>query len=316
MFISGAMLALLSRDILRGLARIVAPALMAMANVFTPTVNSVVTPTTKAIARHDPWTVAATAVIVFSLASVLHEAIGHGGACLMVHGAPLELSSMHLECDMPNATRMADRLVAAAGTVATLVGGLAAYALYQLHKGPNGLRYALWLFAAVALMEGSGYLLFAGLANRGDWSNVFFGMESTWLWRLPFIVMGFTLYVFTTKLLFREIDPLVGEARPRRYENGLRLSLRPYVVGAVLALMAGLLNPGGLEVVLFSDVAASLGGTTGLLWGAQVLRGTRTPSALLEKPVALVKRSWITITFAVFIGLGYIIGLGPGVPLR
>jgi hypothetical protein len=67
--------------------------------------------------------------------------------------------------------------------------------------------------------------------------------------------------------------------------------------------------------VLLSGAAASLGGTSGLLWGPQFLRGTRTPSSKLEKPVEVVQRSWIAIVLAVLIGLAFITVLGPAMLL-
>ena len=47
---------------------------------------------------YHEYTVDAIAVIVYALSSVLHEAVGHGGACLAVGAVPHELSSMHLAC--------------------------------------------------------------------------------------------------------------------------------------------------------------------------------------------------------------------------
>jgi hypothetical protein len=281
-----------------------------MRKMFTPSVKGVVVPSDRATARHDVLTVGATAVLVYALASVLHEIIGHGGACMATGGQTLEFSSMHFDCAHSSDTE--GRIVAAGGTIATLVGGIIALALYQLKRGAAGWRYALWLFAAVNLMQGTGYFMFSGVTNAGDLATVIDGARLHWLWRLMFLAGGTYLYYRVTLLSFELLDPFIGEARPRRFEHAVRLGVRPYVVGALVAILAGLLNPRGIELVLVSGVASTLGGTSGLAWGPQLLRGTRTPSAMLEKPVVLVQRNWFTIVAGTIVGIAFIVGLGPG----
>ena len=266
--------------------------------------------TVHASTRHDAWTVGAVAVIVFAVSSLLHEGLGHGGACLAVHGAARELSSMHFECALPDGAGTAERVVAAGGTIATLIGGGFALLLYhRLADNANAVwRYALWLFAAVNLMQGTGYFLFSGVGNVGDWAAVTDGWEPAWLWRVGLAAVGLALYLVTTTTLFRALEPMVGEARPRRYHHALRLAGLAYVVGGVLEIVAGMRNPGGIMLVLLSGAAASLGGTSGLAWGPQTLRGPRTPSNMAAIPVELVERSWVTmliglVSAAVFISV-------------
>lgn len=270
--------------------------------------------TVHASTRHDAWTVGAVAVIVYALSSLLHEAVGHGGVCLAVHGTALELSSMHFECALPDNAAIAQRVVAAGGTIATVIGGGVALLVYHLSKGSTtaAWRYALWLFAAVNLMQGTGYFLFSGLAEVGDWTAVIDGWEPHWLWRSGLTIMGFVLYLVTTTMLFRALEPMVGEARPRRFRHALRLAGLAYVVGCALEIAAGLRNPGGIGLVLMSGAAASLGGTSGLAWGPQTLRGPRTPSNMAAVPVELVERNWAALALAVVCGIAFIGVFGPG----
>ena len=286
-----------------------------MSNVVTPTFNSVVTPTTHATDRHHPLTVSAIGVIVYALASVLHEGVGHGGACLLANGIPQELSSMHFNCYLPFSATRAERFVAASGTIAMLLGGIVALALYQITRLPATLRYTLWLFAAVNIMQGTGYFLFSGISGVGDWAKVMQGIGPSWLWRIVFTTAGLAAYWWATIMLFEQLDPFLGKARPRKYEHALRLAVRPYLVGGVIELLAGILNPAGFEFILLSGVPAALGGASGLAWGPQQLRGTRTPSSDLEKPVLIVRQSWIVITLGVITAIAFIVRLGPGIRL-
>ena len=45
----------------------------------------------------DLLTVTAIALVAYAASNVLHEAVGHGGACVALGGKPLALSSVHFE---------------------------------------------------------------------------------------------------------------------------------------------------------------------------------------------------------------------------
>ena len=70
----------------------------------------------------DRLTVAAIAIVAYALANVLHEGLGHGGACLLVGCAPKVLSSMHFDGDNSGLSRAATNLIEAGGTLANLLG--------------------------------------------------------------------------------------------------------------------------------------------------------------------------------------------------
>ena len=46
----------------------------------------------------DLLTVTAIALVAYAVSNVLHEAVGHGGACVALGGKPMVLSSLHFEC--------------------------------------------------------------------------------------------------------------------------------------------------------------------------------------------------------------------------
>ena len=70
-----------------------------------------------AVPKTDLLTVAAISIVVSVLASVLHEGLGHGGACLLVGGKPLQLSSMDFDSDTSGLPGWASRVISAGGTV-------------------------------------------------------------------------------------------------------------------------------------------------------------------------------------------------------
>jgi len=77
--------------------------------------------------RHDRLTVAAIAVTAYTLANILHEGLGHWGACLLVHGVPRVWSAVHFGAVPPEPLtleRRTARLLVAAAVGAVFVLGL------------------------------------------------------------------------------------------------------------------------------------------------------------------------------------------------
>src|ERR1700736_4500391 len=67
------------------------------------------------VAPAHAFNVGSIGILAYMLGNVLHEGIGHGGACLLVGAKPLVLSSVHFECSLDS------RLVMAGGTLANLL---------------------------------------------------------------------------------------------------------------------------------------------------------------------------------------------------
>jgi hypothetical protein len=266
--------------------------------------------------RNDVVTIAAVAAVVYAIVSLVHEGLGHGGACLIVRGIPRELSSMDFDCDLLGLGVASEKIVAAGGTIANLILGLSAVALYRrtpITSSPLW-RFSVWLFAAVNLMTGTGYFLFSGVGGIGDWAVVIDGLKPPWLWRGVLAVSGAGLYFVTTVYLFNSLGPLIGTARPERYRRALGLATVSYIAGGALSLLAGFLHPAGLALVAISGAAASLGGTSGLAWGPQMLRGT--PTAAVDPPASeppVIARSWPVIAIAGAASVAFILILGSGV---
>src|SRR5687768_68843 len=108
----------------------------------------------------DLLTVLAIGVVSFVIKNVLHEALGHGGACALVGGTPLVLSSAHF-ASVSDAGR---RFVAAAGT---LVNFIAAYffwlAFHSRRVLSPSLRYFYWFAMSGNFFVAAGYPLFSGI---------------------------------------------------------------------------------------------------------------------------------------------------------
>src|ERR1035441_5882436 len=100
----------------------------------------------------DALTIVGIAIIAYILASVLHEGVGHGGACLLAGGKVLVISTVHMECSAET------RLVMAGGTLMNVAAGALCFALGRVtaRTSPR-LRYFMWLSKNVYLLTVAGY---------------------------------------------------------------------------------------------------------------------------------------------------------------
>jgi len=274
-----------------------------------------VAPSSAAPSRLDPWTVGAIAVIAYAIGNVVHEGLGHGGACVLVGGRPVELNAIFFECSVEGLPPAAGRWLAAGGSIANLAAAVPAWiALQQLPRTWGRARAFAWLLLAVDLLMPFGYLLFSGLGNIGDWAAVVRGLEPPLAWRGALSVAGALLYFrLAPRLLMPPLEQFLGTGAEQRQLRAQTLSVLPYAVGGLTYVAAGVLNPHGIYLVLISAVAASFGGTSLLVW-YPVVWARRTPLASESVPLGVPRsRGWLVaaaITLVVFVGV-----LGPGVRL-
>lgn len=257
----------------------------------------------------DLLTLVSMGVVAYGLANITHEGLGHGGACALVGARSVALSTAYFECDTGGLSSSAPRWVDAAGALLNLALGLLALAL--LRRAPRTStpgRYFLWLLMTINLMQGTGYWLYSGAADTGDWATVIRDWEPHGLWRGALVLAGVVGYWGTVFLSLRELVPFLGTSSGR-VGRAVALSVIPYVVGGVLNILAGIFNPYGFLLVLISSAPSSLGGTSGLTWMAQLLRNERLFPPSSETPLSLPRSlPWLmgaavmTVIFVVVLG--------------
>ncbi len=188
-------------------------------------------------------TVLAIGVVSFAAVTVIHEAGGHGLACLLVDGEALAVSSTELRCDGPDdGARLA---VTAAGSMANILVGLAAMAAAIVLGPARGVwSYVLWLFGATNLFHAGKYLLIGPFTGFGDWSSVARNLQPQLVWAVGITVLGYGVNVVGSRLARRsEWQPLAGVEVEER-ETRMRLLTRlPLAAALVVSLAAGLLSP-------------------------------------------------------------------------
>jgi hypothetical protein len=255
----------------------------------------------------DALTIAGIAILAYILASVLHEGVGHGGACLLSGGKVSVISTVHMECTAET------RLVMAGGTLMNVIAGALFFALGRVtaRTSPR-LRYFMWLSMTVNLFTAAGYFGFSGISGFGDWASFIQGLGPQWAWRVGMTIFGAAAYMLVARFSLLELRPLVGSDKGKRFDRAVRLSKMPYFAGGILACVAGALNPQGMILVALSAAASTFGGTSGLLWMMNWLKGDRIPLGSQPEPLP-IRRSWPWIVTAFVCALAFVVVVGPGV---
>ena len=250
-------------------------------------------------------TVVAISGLAAIVANVLHEGVGHALIALLT-GTPSGVLST-VAWSSPHDTR----LVAAGGTLVNLVAGCAFWlALRATRHASSHVRLFLFLCATFNLLTGTGYFLFSGLTNFGDWAIVIAGLQPAWAWRALLIVGGAVGYFVALSLVGEALVSFVG-VRADDVARIRTLTLVPYLTAIALFGIAGSLNPLGFPLVWQSALPATAGANAGLLW----LRYYVPRRARVERSEP-IEMSWPWIASATLAALVFILVLGRGLTLR
>jgi hypothetical protein len=168
----------------------------------------------------------------------------------------------------------------------------------------------LLVSAAYNVFDGTGYLLFSGITNFGDWAVVIAGLPAQGLWRILLVVSGVASYYAAAVAVGIGLVRYVGVPRNDSRRFG-RLLFVPYGTAVLLAVAGGLLNPAGAQLVWQSALPGSAGAHSGLLW----LRYSIPKGTVPERPPDIIGRSYGWIGQAMVLATVFIFVLGRGIRL-
>lgn len=249
------------------------------------------------LGRPSKATIVSMAVVAMGLAALLHEGLGHGVTAWLRGDMVTQLTSNHLS------DRRRDHLVEAGGTIVNLVTG--ALALVLCSRARPNLRYFLWFFAAVSLLDGAGYFLFSGIAGVGDWAAVIADLPHQAILRTVMAIFGGVFYYLCVRWLAAGVRPFVGV--PSDYNLVGRL---PYLAACLFYCLAGAFDPLGIRLLFLSTIPAAFGGLSGLLWADQLLPRTAPPHPLI------VERAPAWWWAAAVFGVAFVVVIGRGINFR
>ena len=255
----------------------------------------------------DYATVCAVSLVAWMLVAMSHEGIGHALTALLTGTKSGVLSTMAW-----SSTGATTRLVAAGGTLVNLMeAGVLWIVLRGWPKASPQTRLFLWAACTFNLFTGTGYFLYSGVTNFGDWAQVVAGLQPHWVWMALLTLVGMAGYFGSVVAMNVAIVRYIGIPRGDR-RRMKRLTWNMYFSSVALSVGAGLMNPLGIIVVLESAVAAAAGGNSGLLWMLNYVPKGALPARTEEG----VGRSYGWIGAAAVLSLAFIFVLGPGVELH
>ena len=254
----------------------------------------------------DKLTICAISIVAGILTNVLHEGVGHGLTALLTGANTGVLTTVAWSSAFDS------RLVEAGGTLANLAAGLVFWlALRSAKNASMPTRYFLLITCAFNLFTGTGYFFFSGVTNFGDWAAVISGLHLHWLWRALLVVVGACSYFAAVLVVGFGFVRYVGI--PRHQQGRLRkFTILPYLSAILLASVAGLLNPLGIQLLWQSALPATAGGQSGLLWLQYYIPRQTEPN---RSPGQLA-RSYVWIGVAAVLGIVYVVVLGRGITLH
>ena len=253
-------------------------------------------------AKDDRLTLIAISALACILQDVLHEGLGHGVTAWLSGAQRVTMSTVALESDIDT------RWISANGTLVNLLLAVIFWlVLLTPQRYRPATRYFLVLALAGNLFTGTGYFLFSGVFNFGDWAAVIRGFEPHWMWQLGLVVLGVVSYYASWLVVAAQLKPFQGSA-----ESSQRLRVlcwTPYFTDGILAGLGGLFNPLGLFYVIASALPSTLGANAGLLSLPSMMRRWRRWEAGQVGPIP---RSTALIATAGVASLLFIFVLGRG----
>lgn len=251
--------------------------------------------------RDDPVTVVSIAVLACLVQDVLHEGLGHGVTAWLAGAKTITISTVAMQSEVSS------RWIEMSGTLVNLAAALVLLLALRAWSGwrPRT-RYFLVLALAGNLFTATGYFLFSGVTDFGDWAAVIQGLPGHGLWRMALIVGGAGAYWVSMMIVGHQLRAFgAGRVDIRRVRL---LCWTPYAAEGALALLGGLWNPAGLFYVVASALPSTLGANAGLLSLPSIL--ARRPAA--DEQVGPVSRSMPWIAAGAVAAIAFIVILGRG----
>lgn len=255
--------------------------------------------------KDDLPTVCAISLLAGILGNVLHEGLGHAATALLTGAKSGVLSTVAWSSNFDS------RLVAAGGTVANLAAALVLWiALRSARSASVRLRFFLLIGLAFNLFDGTGYFLFSGITDFGDWAVVIAGLPAHWLWRALLVAVGAASYFWAALVVGSGLVRYLGVPRnePRRLR---KLTFLPYFTSVLLASAGAFLNPAGIRLLWQSALPATAGGHSGLLWLTYYIPRGTVP---VERSGG-IDRNYTWISAALALSAAFLAVFGPGLRL-
>jgi len=257
-------------------------------------------------ANDDIPTICAISLLAGIVANIFHEGVGHAAIALLTGTKSGVLTTVAWSSDVDS------RIVAAGGTLANLAAALFFWIALRSRTAVS-VRWRFFLLTCLAfnLLDGTGYFLFSGLTNFGDWAVVIAGLQPHWFWQVLLVVVGIVSYYASALAVGIGLVRYVGIPK-NDFRRLKKLTFVPYFSSILLLSAGSLLNPIGMQLLWQSALPASAGGHSGLLWLMYPIPKGSVP----ERPPEGIGRNYAWITGATALTAAFVLVLGRGITVH
>lgn len=248
----------------------------------------------------DKLMLAALGICAYIVADVIHEVIGHGGACILSGGSISLLSSVYFYSNNGNI------LVDIWGPIANILAGILFLLVLNFYKeSSTRIRYFFILLVAFNLFWGTGELIYSGLTNKDDWSFLISGLQPAWFWRTVLVVIGVILYSATIRIVSAKLQLITGDD----YERRKQLILITYLSAGVSACFAASFDLIELLPAVKESALETFAGFIGFLLILRIknnneLNYTSNSSPITRDMKWIISVTIIYVIFVVIMGQG------------
>ena len=247
---------------------------------------------------NDTATVCALAVIAMCAATAAHEALGHGGACLLLGGHIELLSSSLFRCDLRSGW------IDPAGPGMNLLAGLVALiARKGLPPGFAKTRLLLLLVTAFSFFWEGGYLMRAMALRDGDlyfFAQFILSDVAFWMRAIGFAV-GLAIYMLAIRTTSRALSEMFDTREGRRVARYAWIAATLAAGAAALAYRGEPLWPDLRDALLEIGLAS-----------VPLLLIPRA-NEYAPQARAIIGRSWPVIGTAMVVFVAFAMTMGRGV---
>jgi len=249
---------------------------------------------------NDRLTVCALAVIAMCAVTFAHEALGHGGACLLLGGHIEMLSSSIFRCGAHSGW------IDPAGPGTNLLAGLIALAVRSaMPPGFARTRLLLLLVTAFSFFWEGGYLMRAMILRDGDlyfFAQFMMGTPPLWMRALGFLA-GLAIYAFAIRTTSGALVEMFD------VREGRHVARIAWIAATLAAGAAAFAFRGAPQWPDVRDALLEIG-----LASVPLLLIPRA-NAYAPQARAIVGRSWPLTAAAVVMFAAFVMTLGRGVSI-
>lgn len=258
-----------------------------------------------AAATDDLITVVSIAALAFVITDTLQQALGHAVPAL------LTISPFGLLTAAGWSSAYDNTFIDAGGVIVNFaVAGLFWIFLAAARPRSPRTRLLLVLGCAFNLLAGTGYLVFAGLTDFGDWYSLLRGFAAWSPIRILLFALGAILWIAALFAIASLIARGFGILRSHR-RRLRRLTFLAWLAAVALACASSAVNLIGIRFVLLSDFPATVFAQIGLLFVPFCLRNRQSSAG--PQPIA---RSWTWFAVSAVLTAFFIAFLGRGIALH